>query len=471
MSAKHLVDGEWNTHPDATPSDLTFKAPKVSYPAKLIDPERYYSPEAMEKEWECVWTKVWLLAGIVSDLKKAGDYFTYEIGRETFIIVRSGPDEIKAFYNVCAHRGNPIVHNEMGRATTFTCGFHGWQYDLHGRLLKVTDEELFSKELLCERPGLREVRVGAWGGFVFINMDDDAEDLMSFLGIIPEHLAGYHIEDFYIFSDIQMEWNSNWKLAFDGFLELYHSHVIHPQARSIWEDKFIQYDCYAKGHSRMLVPWGVTSSRIPVPPELPEPMKDQLRRFEFDPDTYTGPKGDIREALVAAKRKFAERHGLAYYSELSDDQLRESWSYSVFPNWTINIQDSVCMIQTWRPHQTDPEKLIYNVMMFFPRLKDQQQSAREEPAKAEAPSPGMSASTVAAQTVDPNIRPTRKHTQNGADLGLVLNQDYQQANRQQRGVRSRAFAGMRFGGEEVRIRHYLAEIDSYIDRGTNKSSA
>jgi carnitine monooxygenase subunit len=471
MSAKRLVDGEWDIHPDATPRDLTVKAPRVSYPATLIDPQRYYSHEAMEKEWEYVWTKVWLLAGLVSDLKKVGDYFTYEIGRETFIIVRSAENEIKALYNVCAHRGNPIVHNEMGRVPNFTCGFHGWQYDLHGRLLKVTDEELFPKELICERPGLREVRVGTWGGFVFINMNDDAEDLMSFLGIIPEHLAGYHMEDFYIFSDIQMEWNSNWKLAFDGFLELYHSHIIHPQARSIWEDKYIQYDCYPKGHSRMLVPWGVTSSRIPIPAELPEALKDQLKRFEFDPETYTGPKGDIREALVAAKRKFAEKHGFAYYSELSDDQLRESWSYSVFPNWTINIQDSVCMIQTWRPHQSDPQKLIYNVMMFFPRLKDQNgsppESSAKAPARTDAPSPGMSASTAAAKVVDPNIRPPRKHTQIGADLGMVLNQDFQQANRQQRGVRSRAFAGMRFGGEEVRIRHYLAEIDAYIARGEN----
>jgi carnitine monooxygenase subunit len=474
MFARHLIDGEWDLHPEAKPDDLTAKAPKVSYPPTLIDPEPYYSREAMAREWKHLWTKVWNIAGLVSDLKNIGDYFTYEIGNESFIIVRAAPNEIKAFYNVCAHRGNPIANSEKGRAQKFTCGFHGWQYDLNGRLLKVTDEELFPQELVCKRPGLREVRVGIWAGFVFINMDDAAEDLMSFLGIVPEHLAGYHMDEMYIFSDVQMEWNANWKTAFDGFVELYHSHIIHPQARTIWEDKYVQYDCYPKGHSRMIVPWGVVSSRIAVPDELPAALKDQLKRFDVDPQAYSGPTGDIRAALVTAKRQFAKKHGLDYYAELSDDQLRESWSYSVFPNWTINIQDNVCMIQTWRPHRTDPEKLIYNVMMFFPRLKNTEkqpvEAANPKSGEAELPQPGMSASTVAAQIVDPNVRPARKYTENSADLGMVLSQDCQQANRQQRGVRSRAFAGMRLGGEEVRIRHYLAEVDRYFAREENKGA-
>jgi phenylpropionate dioxygenase-like ring-hydroxylating dioxygenase large terminal subunit len=472
MSVKRLVDGEWDLHPDASPRDLAVKAPKVSYPPTLIDSKPYYSREAMEREWEQLWTKIWAVAGRVSDLAKVGDYFTYELGRETFIVVRASETEIKAFYNTCVHRGNSLVSRDTGHVSSFICGFHSWQYDLHGQLVKVTDEELFPKELICNRPGLREVRVGTWGGFIFITMDDDTEDLMSFLGIIPEHLAGYHLDDFYVYSDIQMEWDANWKTAFDGFVELYHSHAIHPQARSIWEDKYVQYDCYPKGHSRMLVPWGVVSSRLPVPEELPQPLKDQLKLFDVDPEKYSGPGGDIREALVAAKRRFAEKYNLKYYSDLTDDQLREAWSYSVFPNWTVNVQDNVLMFQSWRPHRSDPEKLIYNVMMLFPRIAAPNRSSfnvsERESTEMAAPQSAESASVLASEVADPTARPFRKYTQNGADLGIVLNQDYQQAPRQQRGLRSRSFAGMRFGGEEVRIRHYQAEIDTYFARGEKK---
>ena len=468
MTDKRLIDGEWDLHPGAAPSDLSAKAPKVSYPPTIVDAERYYSRETMESEWEHLWTKVWTVAGLVSDLAKPGDYITYELGRETFIIVRASPTEIKAFYNVCSHRANPLVFNEKGHVLTFTCGFHSWQYDLNGNLIKITDEELFPEQVICPRPGLHEVRLDTWGGFVFINMDDDAEDLKDFLGIVPEHLAGYHMENFFVFSDVQMEWEANWKTAIDGFLELYHSHAVHPQALGLWEDKYVQYDCYPRGHSRMIVPWGVTSSRKKNSAELTQPLRDQLANVGVDVDEYSGPAHDIRETLVAAKRRKAETLGLEYYKELTDDQLREAWSYSIFPNWTINIQDNAFLYQSWRPHRRDPEKLIYHTMTFLPRVDPSRlpQADSRPPADGgpkDVPKPGLSASIDAARLVDPSVRPARIHATMESELGPVLKQDFLQASRPQRGLRSRAFAGMRLGGEEVRIRHYLAEIYTYLE--------
>jgi carnitine monooxygenase subunit len=482
VNTRSPVNGELNTHPNAAADDLAAKAPQLTYPATLIEPKRYYSSEVMAQEWEHLWTKVWTVAGRTSDLKSVGDYITYELGRETFIIVRASESEIKAFYNVCVHRANPVVQKESGHLLKFTCGFHSWQYDLHGRLIKVTDEEFFPKELICAGLGLRQVRVDTWGGFVFINMDDDAEDLLSFLGIIPKHLAGYHLEDSFIFSDLQMEWDANWKTAMDGFIELYHSHAVHPQARTMWEDKYLQIDCYPKGHSRMLTPWGVVSSRLPVPAELPQELKTILKAAEVDPDKYVGPPNDIREVLVAAKRRLGEKYGLAFYAELSDDQLREAWSYSIFPNWTLNIQESACLFQSWRPHHSDPEKLIYNTMVILPRIKNP--NGPEKPAAAaesknragDLPTgtqseikPGLSSNAEAMRMANPDIRPKRIYAKDDTGLGPVLKQDYEQAARPQRGLKSRAFAGMRLGGEEVRIRHYLAEIDSYVERGEKNS--
>ena len=455
-----LIDGEWDIHPDAAKDSLTAKVPRIAYPPTIIDAERYYTGERMAQEWEHLWTKVWTVAGLAADLRKPGDFFTYDLGVESIIVTRTSKNEIKAFYNVCAHRGNKLVYTNSGHLERgFTCAFHGWRYGLDGKLLKVTDEELFAKELVCDRPGLREVRVDTWGGLVFVNLDSGAASLIDFLGIIPQHMAGYDFENFYVFSDVEMEWKANWKTAVDAFVELYHSHMVHPQGKHIWEDKFIQYDCYPGGHSRMLVPWGVTSSRDPAPNELNQELRDQLSLIDLDPDTYTGPKNDIRSAMLEGKRRFGKRYGMPHYDRLEDSQLVESWSYSVFPNWTINVQDNVLMLQFWRPHKSDPEKLIYNIMMFFPRKNDME--------KAMLDIAGMGTDKTAT-VANPDHRPARKYTDNGADLGHVLEQDYRQIPMQQLGLRSRGFGGMRFGGEEIRIRHYHALVDEYIAVGERK---
>ena len=84
---------------------------------------------------------MWLLAGVVSDVPEAGDYFTFEIGAEQILLVRQADKSIKAFYNVCPHRGNRLALNDRGSVEQFTCAFHGWQYRLDGKLKCITDEQ------------------------------------------------------------------------------------------------------------------------------------------------------------------------------------------------------------------------------------------------------------------------------------------------------------------------------------------
>src|SRR3990172_4935564 len=81
---------------------------------------------------------------------------------------------IKAFYNVCPHRGNRIAQNEFGSVAQFTCSFHGWQFHCNGRLKGITDEETFAPRLIAHRPGLTELRCDSLGGLIFVNMDGKA---------------------------------------------------------------------------------------------------------------------------------------------------------------------------------------------------------------------------------------------------------------------------------------------------------
>ena len=450
-----LIDRTWVLHPEDTTTHSA-KAPDPDYGQQLISPSRYFSSDEMRREWEGMWTKTWLAAGRVSDISEVGDYFTFDIGPESIIIVRVGPSEIAAFYNVCPHRGNKIVYNEFGHVSNFKCAFHSWQFSLNGQLEKLTDEELFHPDLTRCRPGLSPVKCDQWGGFVFINMDDEAEDLISFLGIIPEHLAPYHLEKYGVMSDIDMEWDANWKTGMDAFLEAYHSHAVHPEALPVYECKKVQYDCYPKGHSRQIAPWARVSSRVEHrPTELPDILADQLRLIDVDPETYDGPPDNIHPVMVQAKRKWGEKYGLDYFDELSDNQLKEIWSYQIFPNTTLNIQENGAMWQRWLPDAKDPEKMVYSIIMLFPPVND--------PGKALIDLSNLG-SEDAETKFDPTIRPDRIHATEGEQLGYLLNQDVQQIPRQQRGLRSRGFKGMRFGGPELRMRHYLAEIDSYLER-------
>jgi len=145
---------EWPMNLQAPAESLEAKQPEIDNGLDVPDPARYYSKEYMAKEWQRLWPRAWLLAGVVSDIAENGDYFVFEIGAEEFVITRQTNGSIKAFYNVCPHRGNRVCLNERGSVGQFTCSFHGWQYGLDGRLKRITDEATFSPALIAHRPGV-----------------------------------------------------------------------------------------------------------------------------------------------------------------------------------------------------------------------------------------------------------------------------------------------------------------------------
>ena len=101
----------------------------------------------MAREWDRLWTRAWLIAGVVSDVQEPGDYFTFDLGRENILVTRTESGDIKAFYNVCQHRGNRLVMNDIGSVPRFICSFHSWQYALDGNLEQITDEDTFRPEV------------------------------------------------------------------------------------------------------------------------------------------------------------------------------------------------------------------------------------------------------------------------------------------------------------------------------------
>ena len=99
-----------------------------------LSSDRYTSNEFMNKEWERLWTQCWLFAGVLTDLKEPGDFFIYDIGRESIIITLNDNNNISAFYNTCQHRGNKIFTEDSGWVKQISCPYHGWTYGLDGEL-------------------------------------------------------------------------------------------------------------------------------------------------------------------------------------------------------------------------------------------------------------------------------------------------------------------------------------------------
>ena len=184
-----------------------------------ISPERYFDPALVEVEWKKLWTKVWMCAGRLSDLSEKGSWFRFNFGRESFIISRASEGEIVAFYNVCQHRGNRLVDAEFGKSSSFVCPFHSWRYDRSGKNVGVTDRYSFKPGALCGRLDLRKIKLDTYGGFIFINMDDNAGPLSEYLGEFGDITSVYPLDKMEVRADIRLELACNWKIFQDAFSE------------------------------------------------------------------------------------------------------------------------------------------------------------------------------------------------------------------------------------------------------------
>lgn len=204
--------------------------------------EAFLSPEYLTREKERLWPRVWQMADRVEVVPTVGDFFTYNVADESIIVVRVAqgehPGALRAFHNVCAHRGRqlidvpPGVNSVTGNRRRFVCGFHGWTYDLEGDNTFILDPQDWARQgngLTPDRTRLTPVRVDVWGGWVFVNMDPDAGPLRDFLGEVPRIL------DPFDFGKMRYKWRNwvvfdcNWKTALEAFMEPYHVTGTHTQ--------------------------------------------------------------------------------------------------------------------------------------------------------------------------------------------------------------------------------------------------
>jgi nitrite reductase/ring-hydroxylating ferredoxin subunit len=206
--------------------------PKDIRRADFIPAEDYRGHDQARLEAERLWPRVWQMACRESELPNVGSFVRYDILDDSILVVRTGTgaDDIVAYYNVCQHRGRELVDAPRGQLdATIGCRFHGWRWSFTGELRSVFMKEDWKgcPDFDAQALSLPHVKVGRWGGWVWINQDPDCESLKDYLGVIPEILDPFEPENMR-----PLWWKTimapvNWKIVAEAFNEGYHSWATH----------------------------------------------------------------------------------------------------------------------------------------------------------------------------------------------------------------------------------------------------
>lgn len=417
---------------------------------RVASTARFIGEADKKLEEEKLWSRVWLLAGFSSDLKEKGDWFRFDIGPQSVIVVRSAPGEVTALYNVCKHRGNELVQDDFGKGfDCFTCIVHSWRYNLKGKNVRVTDRESFSKEALAENLDLTPIHVREWNGLVFVNMAEDPMPFEEyFAGLLPM-LESYPIDQMYVVKELTVEIPANWKTMFSTFNETYHAHATHPQAKPFLDEHFVQYDFYPNGHNRNLFPLGVVSERWPDRHFVNMGLAAMLMEAGVKLSKYKGDASGVRRAIQRAKRE-NKPFGIDYEG-FTDNQLTDDWNPSLFPNVTFNMHPEGILVMRFRPHPTDPEIGYWDNIVLTRRLLDGQR-------------PPAYMGVEDDKDVSGETRPPREHSdaKNPPSSELLI-QDLDNMVTLHRGMKSKGLNGkIVFSEQERRIQQFLAELDLYL---------
>lgn len=418
-----------------------------------ITGDRYYSKAFAQLEWDHMWTRIWHVAGRTNELAESGDFIVHDFMHESVMVVRQDDGSLRAFYNVCRHRGQRLVWNG-GHSNEFQCPYHGWVWGRDGVLKDLPDPDDFPQGNPCGKRTLKEVRCDTWAGFVWYTMDDEAPPLLEYLHPIPELYRNFPAESLVRVAWMKIDLETNWKFATDNFSESYHTRNLHPQVAP-WIDQdhwTSRHEMYPNGHGRIVQP-GRPSLRDRVPEGEPHPWDPTLREWDIDPDSYPDYETKVMQGwldLKAQKRKLWRERGYVHYEHLNDEELTDSPHTVLFPNVTISVLADQWIFFRTEPHPDDPNKCSFDLWCLVFPVKGVEEF-----------------DTMAG------LRPVREAEfehrvfdggRGLADMaGQIVFQDMTLAEGQQRGLHSRGYNDAYLAGQETRVRRFHEVLNDYIE--------
>ncbi|MCB2059830.1 MAG: aromatic ring-hydroxylating dioxygenase subunit alpha [Novosphingobium sp.] len=428
--------------------------PSARFPEVRGDPipgSRYWSNEFAEHEWEKMWKRVWHIGGRTSQLEEPGDYVVHNFKHESVIMIRQENGSIRAFFNVCRHRGNRLVSSEEGGVPQhLVCPYHSWKWNIDGELDEVQDPEDFPQGNPCGKLRLKEVACETWGGFVFYSFDPNALPLQEYLDPIPHLLGNRDLENWTRVVWRTLRVNTNWKFASDNFNEAYHIPAVHPQFQPMIDDHYSTtvFEMYPMGHNRMIEKLQPSSRYASADSVMPL-WADVLKEWDLDPADFEGKAQEARKALQDARRRLGPDRGWSYLAKLSDDELTDQFHHTCFPNLTLTGTPEGLHVFRTEPDADDPNWSTFDYWYLVPPIE-----GASEVATLYGMRPYEEAEHETGEFADYETTIAQ---------GDFLVQDLSLAVTQQQGLRSMVHDDHYLAKQETRVRRFHEVINDYIE--------
>jgi phenylpropionate dioxygenase-like ring-hydroxylating dioxygenase large terminal subunit len=442
-SVQEVLARDVNPPPDC----LRVDAPARHLGLEDVSIDRYFSKDFHDREVEKVWRKTWQMACRLEEIPDVGDHVVYEIVHDSVIVVRVSDTEIRGYINSCLHRGTQL-RAQGGNVRHFKCPVHGMTWGLDGTVSGIPcawDFPHIDRDRFC----LPQVKVGLWGGFVFINFDEHCEPLESYLEILPEHFKAFNLEDRWKAVHGAKIMPCNWKLAQEAFMEGFHIATTHPQSVGYTGDTNTQYDVFEPGRhvSRFIMLEGVASPALGEVPQdkIVADMQRDIGFYSNKPITV-GPGETARARLAAHARNRITRSSGRDFSQLSDCESVDLIQYLLFPNLSPWGGMATPLVYRFRPHGDNPEESIMEIMLLFAKGPDGSHPPPVKPTWI-------------------GIEDSWHKVPGIGSAADVTDQDTENLKRIQRGVRASRRKGVVLSNyQESRIRHFHQTLDAYLAR-------
>jgi len=358
---------------------------------------RYTDPAFLQLEYERLWSRVWQVAARIDEIPEVNDHTVYEIGDRSALLVRVDRDTVKAYHNVCPHRGTALADGAGCFANgNIICPFHGWRWNTSGENQYVLSREEFRDGKLRDTDvALKPIHCVVFEGFVFINFDRDPLPFDEFIAPVRQLLTDFVLGEMrhYWWKSIPIA--ANWKVAQEAFFETYHVPATHPQlevgaAGFIYGEKIagefpfshhaVQYDVYPHGHGRFYAGKSTAMAgkvQAMSNEDLVDAMANRLQLLVDGMDAQVLQKDvDIVRSLKGKPIPEGSSLGGEYVKALYADaaaknrpmpapkpEVLDMWGGEIFlfPNICILFQAGNAMIYRARPAGADPNRCTFEI--------------------------------------------------------------------------------------------------------------
>lgn len=354
---------------------------------------RYIDPAFAKLEHEKLWSRVWQIAARVDELPQPGDYTVYEIVDQSVLLVRTDETTIKAYHNVCPHRGTALGEGcGTFERRTIMCPFHGWRWNLEGQNQFVLERHEFrGGQLRDSDVALKEIKSVVFEGFVFINFDKNAQPFDDYIAPLRPLLESLSLGlmRHYWWKSIPVA--ANWKVAQEAFFEGYHVPATHPQlevagaemVRGLREPGFfshhnVDYETYPNGHGRFFgKKTPMTGYTVQGDGDAVDRMAARLNLLATGMDAQVLPHDiEIIRSLkgkIPADANVGAEYVKALYADAAATQRPMPpptpenigmWGGEIFifPNFLILPQGGNAMMYRAKPVGNDPDRCTFEIL-------------------------------------------------------------------------------------------------------------